>query len=366
MTLRMVNLVFAFASSPDLTLAHNAATSTLNSWRRVMNFPRKKSQNVRRFVLLLAVMLAILVIRCHDVFSQSLKPAVFSLSSPKEISAAPLLLAKYLGYFKEEGIDAKLVVMSSDIAMKGLLTGDVDFASSVSSVVKASAIGVPVRTVINYFNGSFFYLVSKPEFTSIEQLRNKIIAISRYGSATDLDARGAFHHFGIDPSKDITILAVGGGTARIAGLISGRFDATILNVLEKIAAEKAGMRALLLTGQYVKQPVGGLGTSVQQLSDRRDILRRSLRATYRTFAVMRSDRAKTKTFLADALDVKPEYADSIYEDMMKVFLPTGKIDLKDLAETYADARKSAPKAAQVPLSGLVDYSLLDEIQTASK
>ena len=224
-----------------------------------MNRTRTKNSSPSRVALLLVVIPIFLTALERRVFGQNLRPVVFSLSSPKGISAAPLLFAKYLGYFKDEGVDAKLVVMSSDIAMKGLLTGDVDFASSVSSVVKASAIGVPVKSVINYFNGSFFYLVSKPEFTRIEQLRNKVIAISRYGSATDLDARGAFRHFGMDPNKDITILAVGGGTARIAGLISGRFDATILNVLERIAAEKAGMKALLLTGQYVKQPVGGLG-----------------------------------------------------------------------------------------------------------
>lgn len=331
-----------------------------------MNRTRTKNSSPSRVALLLVVIPIFLTALERRVFGQNLRPVVFSLSSPKEISAAPLLFAKYLGYFKDEGVDAKLVVMSSDIAMKGLLTGDVDFASSVSSVVKASAIGVPVKSVINYFNGSFFYLVSKPEFTRIEQLRNKVIAISRYGSATDLDARGAFRHFGIDPNKDITILAVGGGTARIAGLISGRFDATILNVLERIAAEKAGMKALLLTGQYVKQPVGGLGASVHQLTERRDILRRSLKATYRTFAVMRSDRAKTKAFLTDTLDVKPEHADGIYEDMINVFLPSGKIDFKDLAETYADALKSTSKSAPVPLSSVVDYSLLDEIQASLK
>ena len=331
-----------------------------------MNSKGKRSANVRRVMIVGLVTLGILVFRDHDAFGQSLKPIILSLSSPKEISAAPMLFAKYLGYFKEEGIDAKLVIMSSDIAMKGLLTGDVEFASSVSSVVKAAAVGIPVRTVMNFFNGSFFYLVSKPEVTRIEQLRNKVVAISRYGSATDLDARATFRHFGIDPSKDVNILAVGGGTARIAGLISGRFDATILNNLERIAAEKAGMRALLLTGQYVKQPIGGLGTSSQHLADRRDVIRRALKATYRTFAVMKGDLNKTKAFLVDALDVKPEHFDSIYEDMMKVFLPTGKIDLQDLAEPYADARKSAPKAPQIPLSSLVDYSLLDEIQASSK
>src|SRR4029077_21111259 len=188
------------------------------------NSNRKKNADVHRILIVALVALGVLVMRDRDAFGQSLKPAVLSLSSPKEISAAPMLFAKYLGYFKEEGIDAKLVIMSSDIAMKGLLTGDVDFASSVSSVVKAAAIGVPVKTVINFFNGSFFYLVSKPEFTHIDQLRNKAVAISRCGSATDLDARATFRHFGIDPSKEVNILAVGGGTAHIAGLISGRFD----------------------------------------------------------------------------------------------------------------------------------------------
>jgi ABC-type nitrate/sulfonate/bicarbonate transport system substrate-binding protein len=295
--------------------------------------------------------------------AQPLKPMIISVSSPREISAAPILMAKHLGYFKDEGLDPRFVVMSSDIAMKGLISGDVDLVSSVSSVIKATAVGIPVKTVLNYFDGSFFYLVTRPEIVKIEQLRNKIVAISRYGSATDFDARAALRHFGLDPSKDVSVLAVGGGTARIVGLVSGRVDAAILNSLEKIAAEKAGMKALLLTGQYAKQPVGGLGTSVQRLTERRDDIRRSLKATYRTFSLIQTDRNKTKAFLIDALDVKPEHADGVYDDLIKVFLPSGKIDLKHLAASYDDARKQAPQAAPVPLSARLDYSLLDEIKT---
>ena len=326
----------------------------------------RKKHNSRRILFVALVALGILLIRDRVAYTQTLKPIVIAVSNPREISAAPMLLAKYLGYFKEEGIDAKFVVMSSDISMKGLVTGDVDFTSSVSSVVKAAAIGIPVKTVMNFFNGSFFYLMTKPEISRIEQLRSRIIAISRYGSATDLDARATFRHFGIEPNKDVNILAVGGGTARITSLISGRVDAAILNNVEKIVAEKAGMRALLLTGQYVKQPVGGLGTSVQHLVDRRDSMRRSLKAVYRAFAVLRADRNKTKAFLLDALDVKPEHSDGIYDDMMKVFLPNGKIALQDLAAPYEEARKQVPKAPPVSVAALVDYSLLDDIQTSAK
>jgi hypothetical protein len=68
-------------------------------------------------------------------------------------------------------------------------------------------------------------------------------------------------------------------------------------------------------------------------------------------------------FFAAALPA-PEHADGVYDDLIKVFLPNGKIDLKHLAASYDDARKQAPKAAPVPLSALVDYSLLDEIENS--
>jgi len=155
----------------------------------------------------------------------------------------PIFVAEHLGLFKEEGIDAKIVVIRSDIVMKGLVTGDVDFASSVSSVVKAAAIGAPVKTLINFFNGSFFYLVTKPDVSNVNQLKGKTVAISRYGSATDFDARATLRHFNLDPGKDVQILAVGGGPTRIAALVSGRVDSAILNNIEKIPAEKAGMKS---------------------------------------------------------------------------------------------------------------------------
>ena len=139
-----------------------------------------------------------------------------------------MLFARYLGYFKEEGIDAKLVIMSSDIAMKGLLTGDVDFASSVSSVIKAAAIGVPVKTVMNFFNGSFFYFVSKPEFTRIEQLRNKMVAISRYGSATRFRCESYFSPFRARPREGRQASLRWVAVRRASrDYLPGRFDATI-------------------------------------------------------------------------------------------------------------------------------------------
>ena len=249
-------------------------------------------------------LLVLVTFEAKTISAQSLKPVAFAVSAT-DVSASPIFVAKELGFLRTEGIDSKIVVIRSDIAMKGLVTGDVDFASSISSVVKAAAIGAPVRTLINFFNGSFFYLITKPGITSIEQLRGKTVAISRYGSATDFDARAAFRHFNLDPNKDVKILALGGTNAhRGVSLRTCRFCHP--NNSEKIPAEKAGMKPLLFTGQYLRQPVGGLGTGIQRMSDRREEIRKSIRAMYRALTVMKADRNRVKGVFAKRLDVRPE------------------------------------------------------------
>jgi ABC-type nitrate/sulfonate/bicarbonate transport system substrate-binding protein len=297
--------------------------------------------------------------------AQGSKRIIFALST-KDSSTAPILTAAHLGYFKDEGIDANIVLMRSDIGVKALITGDVDFAASVSSVIKASAVGIPVKTVLNFFNGSFFYLITKPHFRDIQQLRGKTIGVSRYGSAADFDARATFRHFGIDPSKDLKILAAGSPGSRISALVAGHVDAVILSNTEKLPAEQAGMKALLFTGQYVKQPVGGLGTSVQRISDRREDVQKGIRAVYRGLLAMRSQRDKVRMVFEKELGVKPEQFDDIYEDTIRVLLPNGTIDLENLKEPYEDARKQATNPPQVALGAVIDYSILEEVRKTVK
>jgi len=306
-----------------------------------------------------------LIIVARSSSAQSLKPMVFAVST-KDVSSSPVWIAGNLGYFKGEGIDARIVVMRSDLQVAGVISGDVDFAGSLSSVTKAAAVGIPVKIVVSFFNGGFFYLVTKPDITNIEGLKGKVVAISRYGSATDFDARATFRHFGLDPSRDVKIIPVGGGGNRLASLVSKRVDAAILTINEKLQAERAGMRTLVSTGQYNKQPVGGLGTSVQKIRSSRDGLVRALRAVYRTLVVMEKDRNAVKGFFEKELAINPEQFDDAYDAVMKVFLPNGEIDAKDLSEPYEDARKAATNPPPVSVNDLIDWSILREARSSVK
>lgn len=318
-----------------------------------------------RFFASALLICAVLIIVVRSSGAQSGKPMVFAVST-KDVSSSPVWIAEKLGYFKGEGIDARIVIMRSDLQVTGVISGDVDFAGSLSSVTKAAAVGVPVKIVVSFFNGSFFYLVTKPDITNIEALRGKIVAISRYGSATDYDARATFRHFGLDPSRDVKIIPVGGGGLRLASLVSKRVDAAILTINEKLRAERAGMRTLLSTGQYNKQPVGGFGTSVQKIRDSRNDLMRAVKAVYRTLVVMEKDRNAVKDFFEKELAIDPEQFDNVYAAVMKVFLPNGEIDVKDLSGPYEDARKAATNPPPVSVNDLIDWSILRVVRGSVK
>ncbi|MBI4525808.1 MAG: ABC transporter substrate-binding protein [Deltaproteobacteria bacterium] len=290
---------------------------------------------------------------------------VFAVST-KDVSSSPIWIAGNLGHFRGEGIDARIVIMRSDLQVAGVISGDVDFAGSLSSVTKAAAVGIPIRIVVSFFNGSFFYLVAKPDIRNMEGLKGKVVAISRYGSATDFDALATLQHFGVDPSRDVKIIPVGGGGNRLASLVSQRVDAAILTINEKLQAERAGMRTLLSTGQYNRQPVGGLGASIQKIRSSRDDLVRAMRAVYRTLVVMRKDRAAVRSFFEKELAINPEQFDDTYDAVMKVFLPNGEIDAKDLSDPYEDARKAATNPPPVSLNDLVDWSILREVRSSAK
>jgi ABC-type nitrate/sulfonate/bicarbonate transport system substrate-binding protein len=298
--------------------------------------------------------------------AQTQKNYVVITVSTKDLSSAPIWLADRLGYFKKEGLEPRIVVMRSDLQIASLISGDADFAGSLSSVTKAAAVGIPVKIVVSFFNGGFFYLVTKPDITDIKMMRKKTIAISRYGSATDFDARAVLKHFSLEAGRDVTILPVGGGTNRLTSLVSGRVDGAILTEGENEHAEKAGMKALLSTGQFNKQPVGGLGTSIEKIRTNRDFLVKSLRAVYRALTVIKNDKNAIKDFFDKELAISAKQFDSAYESMLKVFLSEGEIPASDLVAPYEDARKAATKPPPVGLDDLVDWSLLRVARASAK
>ncbi len=136
-------------------------------------------------------------------------------------SSAPYWIAKDAGLFKKYGLDVELVFINgSTRGIQSLVAGDIEFDT------------LP------------YYIIGNPKIKSPEDLKGRTLATHIPGTSADFAVRLALRKFGID-YKDIQAVMVGGAPARVAAVINGQTDFTMVTEPGKIQAEKAGMKLVI-------------------------------------------------------------------------------------------------------------------------
>jgi NitT/TauT family transport system substrate-binding protein len=87
--------------------------------------------------------------------------------------------------------------------------------------------------------------VSTPEIREVGDLKGKKVAISRFGSATDVATRLALQKVGLNADRDVAILQIGAQTARFAALKAGSVQAAVITPPFTLTARKLGYKSLL-------------------------------------------------------------------------------------------------------------------------
>jgi ABC-type nitrate/sulfonate/bicarbonate transport system substrate-binding protein len=321
----------------------------------------RRSHHIKDIVVALSFLFACFL-AALPASAQTPRKIIIGVSNPDNVTFFPLYFARDAGYFREQGLEPQLIVMNSDLAVKALITGDVDYAASTASAAKAAALGFPVKIVVSFFNGTDFSLVSKPEIKAAGDLKGKIIAVSRFGSAADFDAREALRHPGLDPAKDVKIIPVGAGPNRLVSLLTGKVDAAIINVAESIRAQEQGMRVLISTGKFNRQTLTGLSTATSKIAQNRDEVKRVLRAVTRAIDDYKDRKDKIQPLLIKHTRIRPEHFDFVYQKNLEVLSPDGSLTEADVKAAYIDARKAAANPPSVEMANLFDLSPLREIQ----
>jgi len=94
------------------------------------------------------------------------------------------------------------------------------------------------------------FLVARPEIKELKDLKGKRLAVSRFGSASDLAARLILQRYGLVPDKDVTILQTGGTSTRLSALSKRSIDTTVLTPEFFNVGKKAGFSILVDPTQY--------------------------------------------------------------------------------------------------------------------
>jgi ABC-type nitrate/sulfonate/bicarbonate transport system substrate-binding protein len=283
-------------------------------------------------------------------------------TSSMTLTSVPYLVAIDKKFFEKEGLAAQYVVMRSDIAVKGLLTEDVDYNQSVSSVLRAGVAGAPMVTVAGIYNRTFFELIARRDIKSLAELKGKTVGISRYGASTEYALRFGLKANGIDPDKQIKMLAVGEDAARIAGLQNGTLAAIVSQVPANFFAHKVGGHTLLFLGDYLETLLAGVGVSQKKLEQSRDEVKRVIRALLRSLDFMYAQPVEVKGLIRKRLRVsETDIVDHIYTLVTKYATRNGIPSQRAIEDTLL----GTPFEGKVTnFEKLTDFSIARELAEA--
>src|SRR3989338_5282897 len=162
------------------------------------------------------------------------------------INQLPGWVAKETGIFARNGLEVQLVYFTGGTpALMALVSGYTAISqNSGPETVNAHLGGSDVVFIAGGTVTLDWWLLSRSEIKTAEQLKGGTVAISRFGSASDFVARFALQRMGLVPEKDVTIIQLGSTTDRLAALGAARIQATVLPPPTMLMALKSGLNLL--------------------------------------------------------------------------------------------------------------------------
>jgi ABC-type nitrate/sulfonate/bicarbonate transport system substrate-binding protein len=257
-------------------------------------------------------MIALGVLPCQpSVLAQSTKILVSAPS--KSLTWFPAHLTREKGFYRAEGLEVDFVIMKPQVALQALVAGDVGYTTALGSTMRSAIRGLPLRVVMTITDKPLFALIARPGINSVEGLKGKLLGISSFGASSDTLARAVLRRYKLDPSKDVKILALGGGTARVAAMKTGAIDAALIEAPYNVMLERDGFRKILFVGDLIPSPLAGFGTTLDKIRKQPDEIQRLVQATLRGIQYAKNNRQESVRLIMRWAEMDQGLAEGSYE-----------------------------------------------------
>jgi ABC-type nitrate/sulfonate/bicarbonate transport system substrate-binding protein len=221
---------------------------------------------------------------------------------------------------------------------------------------------LPAKVVSQSLKKNLFWLVTKPEVKSLSELKGKVFGTTTMGGSQHLAAIRLLQKAGLDPDKDITVVIGGDVPAQLQSLVSGVIHLAALSPPTVILArDKFKLRIHGSTLDDLPNLQNGLAFSDRLLRERRELVKRILRARSRAHRYFWENERGTAEVLANYLKVDLAVALESYRLARPAFtangLPTDK-EVEDFLRADAEVLKLREP---VPAAKIFDFSLQREV-----
>jgi ABC-type nitrate/sulfonate/bicarbonate transport system substrate-binding protein len=317
-----------------------------------------------RFGLAIGFSLALCAARSENASGADTLRLAFSSFSA---SSAGYFTAIEEKLFARRGIDlVHVYIASSTVVLPAVLTREVDVATlSGETVVRAYHQGAKNLTIIATPVDKFtFSLFTRPEIKTPQDLRGKVLGVSRFGGSLDIALRYGLQHVGLDPKKDnITLIQAGGMPEIMAGLAAGKLDGAMLLSVYAFRGKELGYRELLDLGSLdVAFPQAVTLTTQDFLRDKKDLARRFLAGYLDGLDLFVKNPSIGKKALARFTGVKDEkLLDADYNQYREKYLSkSAQTEARSLAIVFERIGVVSADERDKLYRGVVDNSVLAE------
>jgi len=287
----------------------------------------------------------------------ALEEIMISYAGPS-ITFLPAEIARQRGFFREQNLDVKLLLTRSEVDRAALASGNVDFTLRAGSTFVSAARGLPVKIVLLGTMRPFWGLVVRPEVKSVAELKGKSMGVPGLLGSQQISAKFILKQHGLDPERDVIYRVVDTGT-RIAAMLSGTIDSSMMDYGEAFRAKKAGFKMLINAADAHALLAGGLGVNIKKLREQPDQVRRVLKALVQALKYVQENPEGTQQVMITWLKLDREMAADIYQMARNSYTKNGMVDEPTL-NTLVTSMLAEAGIKNVTVSQLVDFSLLQQ------
>ena len=282
--------------------------------------------------------------------------------SALDVSFLTAGVASKRGFFKDEGLDVEVIRMNANVSIPALSTGDIDYTMVFASVIRGALRGLPMKVVASFMDSSTHMLIARSEHKSVKDLKGKTLGVSTFGATADVAARMMIRHSGIDPEREIKIIALGADRARFAALKEGIVDVIVISPPADSEAKKLGFNVLARTYELFTFPFTGIGTTTKKLREKPDEVKRMIKAGIRANRYVRQNRDGTIQVMMEWGKTDREAAANTYDSTWRIFSEDGGMTENGLKVVIDQAKQSMNIDRPVAISDVAEFSLVREAQ----
>jgi ABC-type nitrate/sulfonate/bicarbonate transport system substrate-binding protein len=281
-------------------------------------------------------------------------------------ATAMLWVAQEGRLFDKNGLDPDVLFLRNNLGQTAVIAGEIELCSySASLLAPARVQGADLVMIASFQKKLNYRLVVRPEIRTVEDLKGKVLGVTRYGTVNDATMRLLLNKLGLNAERDVTLIQVGDSAPVVTtSLIAGKtFDGALLQPPYYNKAVESGMRVFAnMEEMDIPFQQVGLNTTQRYIAKSPDMVRRVVKSIIDGVHLIRTTPGVAKRAIGRYMQIKDE---KVLEESYQQLKTTAEVKPYPSAEGFKtildELSKKLPAARTANPRDFMDTRFIQEL-----